>query len=169
MPSATTRQECPRRAGASPKTGETPSINSRKPGRMPHRGLELAAPRVLSASTFALAVASAAVLVLAGCASPGHQSAPVAQSDARALGLAAAQQTTAVDAQWWHQFGDAQLDALVAKALEGSPSLGAAQARLTRAQSVVEAARGAELPQVGFDASVKRELLSRNGLFPPPY
>ena len=30
-------------------------------------------------------------------------------------------------------------------------------------------ARGAELPHVDFDASVKRELLSRNGLFPPPY
>jgi NodT family efflux transporter outer membrane factor (OMF) lipoprotein len=170
MPSATRQQECPRRAGASPKTGETQqSIRSRKPGKGPHRGLELATPRVLSASTFALAVASAAVLVLAGCASPGHQSDAVAQRDAQALGLSAAQQTTAVDAQWWHQFGDAQLDALVAKALEGSPSLGAAQARLTRAQAVVEAARGAELPAVGFDASVKRELLSRNGLFPPPY
>ena len=72
MPSATTRQECPRRAGAAPKTGETQSIHSRKPGKTPHRGLELANPRVLSASTFALAVASAAVLVLAGCASPGH-------------------------------------------------------------------------------------------------
>ena len=169
MSSATTRQECPRRAGAAPKTGETQSIHSRKPGKTPHRGLELANPRVLSASTFALAVASAAVLVLAGCASPGHQSEPVAQRDAQALGLSAAQQTSAVDAQWWHQFGDAQLDALVAKALEGSPSLGSAQARLTRAQAVVEAARGAELPAVAFDTSVKRELLSRNGLFPPPY
>jgi len=170
MPSATRQQECPRRAGASPKTGETQqSIRSRKPSKAPHRGLELATPRMLSASTFALAVASAAVLVLAGCASPGHQSDAVAQRDAQTLGLSAAQHTTAVDTQWWHQFGDAQLDALVAKALEGSPSLGSAQARLTRAQAVVEAARGAELPAVAFDASVKRELLSRNGLFPPPY
>ena len=58
---------------------------------------------------------------------------------------------------------------LVAKALDGSPNLGAAAARVARAQAVVDAARGAELPHVDLDASVKRELLSRNGLFPPPY
>ena len=162
------QQECPRRAGAAAKTGE-PQIERRATQRRPHRGIELDMPRVLSASTFALAVASAAVLMLAGCASPGHQSAPVAARTADSLGLSTAQQTTSVDAQWWHQFGDAQLDALVAKALDGSPSLGAAAARLTRAQAVVEATRGSADPQVGFDTSVTRELLSRNGLFPPPY
>lgn len=168
MPCANQQQECPRRAGAAPKTGESQpaprSLRQRK-----HLGLELDMPRVLSASTFALAVASAAVLMLAGCALPGHQSPPVAARTADSLGLPANQQTTAVDAQWWHQFGDAQLDALVAKALDGSPSLGTAAARLTRAQAIVDATRGSELPQVGFDASVKRELLSKNGIFPPPY
>ena len=168
MTSANQQLDCPRRAGASPKTGE-PQIERRATQRRPHRGIELDMPRMLSASTFALAVASAAVLMLAGCASPGHQTAPVAARTADSLGLSTAQQTTAVDAQWWHQFGDAQLDALVAKALDGSPSLGAAAARLTRAQAVVDATRGSEDPQIAFDASVKRELLSRNGLFPPPY
>ena len=168
MTRAHQQQDCPRRAGASPKTGE-PQIERRATQRRPHRGIELDMPRVLSASTFALAVASAAVLMLAGCASPGHQSEPVVARSADSLGLSTAQPTTSVDAQWWHQFGDAQLDALVAKALDGSPSLGAAAARLTRAQAVVEATRGSEDPQIGFDASVKRELLSRNGLFPPPY
>ena len=168
MNSATPQQECPRRAGAAPKTGE-PQAERRAAKRRPHRGVELDMPRVLSAGTFALAVASAAVLMLAGCASMGNQSEPVAARTADSLGLAATQQTTAVDAQWWHQFGDAQLDALVAKALAGSPNLGAAQARVQRAQAVVDSARGAELPHVDFDASVKRELLSRNGLFPPPY
>ena len=168
MPCANQQQECPRRAGTAPKTGESqPAPRSLR--QRNHLGLELDMPRVLSASTFALAVASAAVLMLAGCASPGHQSPPVAARTADSLGLPANQQTTAVDAQWWHQFGDAQLDALVAKALDGSPSLGTAAARLTRAQAVVEATRGSELPQVGFDASVKRELLSKNGIFPPPY
>ena len=168
MPCANQQPECPRRAGAAPKTGESQPA-PRSPRNRQHRGIELDMPRVLSASTFALAVASAAVLMLAGCASPGHQTAPVAARTADSLGLPADQQTTAVDAQWWHQFGDAQLDALVAKALDGSPSLGAAAARLTRAQAVVDATRGSEDPQIGFDASVKRELLSRNGLFPPPY
>ncbi|MEP6506195.1 MAG: TolC family protein, partial [Betaproteobacteria bacterium] len=168
MPCTHQQQECPRRAGGTPKTGEP--LQTLRPARNRQRGgVELALPRVLSAGTFALAVASAAVLMLAGCASPGHQADPAVVRSAESVGLAADRSTTAVEAQWWHQFGDSQLDALVAKALEGSPSLGAAAARVTRAQAVVEATRGSEAPQVGFDASVKRELLSRNGLFPPPY
>jgi NodT family efflux transporter outer membrane factor (OMF) lipoprotein len=168
MPSIKQQQECPRRAGASAQTGEPlrPARAARQPQ---HRLLDFDMPRVLSAGTMALAVASAAVLMLAGCASMGHQSAPVAIRGADTLGLANAVQTTPVEAQWWHQFGDARLDGLVAKALTGSPNLGAAQARVVRAQAVVDSARGAELPHVDFDAGVKRELLSRNGLFPPPY
>ncbi len=161
-------QDCPRHAGASPKTGE-PQVERRATRRPTHRGLDLDMPRVLSASTFAVAVASAAMLMLAGCASMGSQSAPATARTADSLGLSAAQQTTSVDAQWWKQFGDAQLSALVDKALAGSPNLAAAQARVARAQAVVDNARGAELPHVDFNASVKRELLSRNGLFPPPY
>jgi NodT family efflux transporter outer membrane factor (OMF) lipoprotein len=168
MSSVKQQQECPRRAGAAPQTGE-PARAPRVSRQPQHRGLELDMPRVLSAGTVALAVASAAVLMLAGCASMGHQSTPVAIRGADTMGLANAVQTTPVEAQWWHQFGDARLDDLVAQALAGSPNLGAAQARLARAQAVVDSARGAELPHVDFDASVKRELLSRNGLFPPPY
>jgi len=163
-------QGCPRRAGASDDTG-APHVERRTTRRRTQRVLDIDIdmPRVLSAGTLALAVASAAVLMLAGCASPGHQSAPVAQTSADSLGLSAGQQTTAVDAQWWRQFGDAQLDALVDKALAGSPNLGAAAARLTRARAVVDATRGSTLPQVNLDAGVKRELLSKNGIFPPPY
>jgi NodT family efflux transporter outer membrane factor (OMF) lipoprotein len=168
MNCANQRQDCPRRAGASTNTGELP-VERRATRRRTQRVLDIDMPRVLSAGTLALAVASAAVLMLAGCASPGHQSAPVAQTTADSLGLPAGLQTTAVDAQWWRQFGDAQLDALVDKALAGSPSLGAAAARLTRARAVVDATRGSELPQVNLDTGVKRELLSKNGIFPPPY
>ena len=167
MSSANQQQECPRRAGASPTTGEPPV--ERRATRRPQRALDLDLPRMLSTSTFALAVASAAVLMLSGCASMGSPSTAAAPRSADSLGLVSTEQTTPVAAQWWHQFGDAQLDALVAKALEGSPNLGAAAARVTRAQAVVDATRGTEAPQIGLDASVKRELLSRNGLFPPPY
>jgi len=169
MPSANQQQECPRRAGASPQTGEPQQRDSRVSRQPQHRVLDFDMPRMLSAGTVALAVASAAVLMLAGCADFGHQTAPAAQRTPVSLGLSASQQTTTVDAQWWHQFGDAQLDALVAKALEGSPNLGAAAARVRRAQAAADAVHGAELPQVGFGASVNRELLSKNGIFPPPY
>ena len=161
-------QDCPRRAGASTKTAE-PAADRRSSRNSARSVLHIDTPRMLSAGTFALAVASAAVLMLAGCADMGHQNAPVAARTADSLGLPATQQTTSVDAQWWHQFGDAQLDDLVAKALTGSPSLGAAAARVQGALAIVDNARGADAPHVDFDASVKRELLSRNGLFPPPY
>src|ERR1700761_4258376 len=98
MPSANQQQECPRRAGASPQTGEPQQRDSRAAKQTQHRVLDFDMPRMLSAGTVALAVASAAVLMLAGCADMGHQTAPVAQRTAVAMGLAADQQTTAVDA-----------------------------------------------------------------------
>src|ERR1700674_1782827 len=44
---------------------------------------------------------------------------------------------------WWHAYGDPQLDALVAEALAGSPSLGIAQAPLRAAPAPAIAAGGA--------------------------
>ncbi len=162
------QQDCPRRAEAAPKTGETSSA-SRPARQRLRRGIEIDMPRVLSAGTFALAVASAAVLMLAGCASTGDQVAPAKLHGGDAVGLAASAQTTSVDAQWWRQFGDAELDTLVGKALAGSPNLAAAQDRVRHAEAIVDATRGTEAPQVAFDASINRQLLSANGLFPPPY
>jgi len=168
MLSAHKQQDCPRRAGAEHKTGAT---GDSRPGsrKRPHRGIELDMPRMLSAGTFALAVASAAVLMLAGCATPGHQAPPAEQRSAGTLGLAADRQTTSVDAQWWRRFGDPQLDALVDKALAGAPSIAAAQARLVKAQAMVDATRGVDGPQVGLDVSAERQRLSETGLYPPPY
>ncbi|HEY9027303.1 MAG TPA: TolC family protein, partial [Burkholderiaceae bacterium] len=161
--------ECPRRAGADHKSCETEGAATRPTRKRKHRGLELDMPRMLSAGTFALAVASAAVLMLAGCATPGHQAPPAVERSADSLGLAADAKTTAVDAQWWHRFGDAQLDALVDKALAGAPSIAAAQARLVKAQAMVDATRGVDGPQVGLDVSAERQRLSETGLYPPPY
>jgi NodT family efflux transporter outer membrane factor (OMF) lipoprotein len=162
------QQDCPRRAEAAAKTGETTAPAHPVRNRQ-RRGVEIDMPRVLSAGTFALAVASAAVLMLAGCASPGHQATPAIPRGADSVGLAAGAQTTPVDAQWWQQFGDVQLNDLVAKALAGAPNLRIAQARVVGAQALADATRGTAEPQVGFDASANRQRLSGNGIFPPPY
>jgi NodT family efflux transporter outer membrane factor (OMF) lipoprotein len=168
MLSAHKQQDCPRRAGPAQKTCEA-APESRPARKRQRRGVELDMPRMLSAGTFALAVASAAVLMLAGCATPGPQAPPAVERTADTLGLAADGRTTPVEAQWWHQFGDAQLDALVAKALAGAPGIAAAQARLAKAQSVIDATRGVEGPQVAGEASLNRQRLTENGLYPPPY
>jgi NodT family efflux transporter outer membrane factor (OMF) lipoprotein len=162
------QQDCPRRAEAAPQTGET-TPPARPARTRQRRGVEIDMPRVLSAGTFALAVASAAVLMLAGCASTGNQVPSAKLHGADTVGLAASAETTPVDAQWWHQFGDVQLDGLVSKALAGSPSLAAAADRVRHAEAIVDATRGTEAPQVAFDASAIRQRLTENGLFPPPY
>lgn len=53
--------------------------------------------------------------------------------------------TVAVAPDWWTQFGSAKLDALVAQALENSPTLLAAEATLRQARQVYEAQAGSSL------------------------
>ena len=74
-----------------------------------------------------------------------------------------------VRADWWHDFGDEQLDRLEARALANSPSLRLAQARLARAQAVIEVAKGATLPQVGAQVDLTHQRLTANGMVPPPF
>ncbi len=52
---------------------------------------------------------------------------------------------SAVAANWWAGFGSARLDALVAQALENSPSLAAAEATLRQAQQTYAAQAGSTL------------------------
>jgi multidrug efflux system outer membrane protein len=70
--------------------------------------------------------------------------------------------------QWWLDYRDPQLDALVARALRDHPSLVAAQARVTSANANV----GFEQADAGFriDAPVglNRQRYSSNGFFPEP-
>lgn len=54
---------------------------------------------------------------------------------------------------WWRAFGDAQLDALEAQALQASPTLAAAAARVQRARAVFGATQADELPRVDVGAS----------------
>ena len=67
---------------------------------------------------------------------------------------------------WWHRYGDAQLDQLVAEGLAGSPDVAAAAARIARARGVSESAgadRGPELEGQGSAGKVKQ---SYNNGFP---
>jgi NodT family efflux transporter outer membrane factor (OMF) lipoprotein len=70
------------------------------------------------------------------------------------------------DTTWWQAYGDPQLDALVAEALAGSPSIAIAEGRLREAQAQVDAADAARAPQVGANASVSEQKQSYNYLSP---
>ncbi|GAB3777941.1 efflux transporter outer membrane subunit [Ramlibacter monticola] len=105
--------------------------------------------------------------MLAGCAST-QGIAPEAQLRQPPVPEASSQDVPAVSAQWWREFGDAQLDALVEQALHDNPGLGVARARLRRAQAAGDLARTANQPQFSATADVTRERFSENGLAPPP-
>jgi NodT family efflux transporter outer membrane factor (OMF) lipoprotein len=63
-----------------------------------------------------------------------------------------------IPAQWWSVFGSPQIDALVARALRGSPTLDQARARLTQAQELRTARAGATLyPKVDLTAGAERQ------------
>ena len=110
-----------------------------------------------------------AATALAGCADLSgiapHATVGTPESVGLAAGPAAA---LAPAAPWWHDFGDAQLDRLVAEAIAGSPSLKVAQARLARAQALTDAARAGGGPQLTAKAGATRQRFTENGLYPPP-
>lgn len=123
-----------------------------------------------------LALAIAALPGLTGCADMSGISSQARMRDAASLGLAPAtpaapgtlQVDAAVPADWWRGFGDAQLDALIDRALAGSPNLKLAEARVARATAFTEAARATEGPRLTGSLDVNRQLYSANGPYPPP-
>ena len=70
----------------------------------------------------------------------GTASAPTALGSAQQLAAA-----PAVAADWWHGFGSDKLDALVARAMDNSPSLAAAEATLRQARETYAAQAGSTL------------------------
>jgi NodT family efflux transporter outer membrane factor (OMF) lipoprotein len=117
--------------------------------------------------------AVAALALLAGCVErgdwkPAPQLAPQALTADRALSAAPVDRSAWPQDGWWRSYGDPQLDALVAEALAGSPSLEIAAARLRAAQGQALAAHAARLPTVSADASVTRQRFPQDALYPPP-
>jgi NodT family efflux transporter outer membrane factor (OMF) lipoprotein len=113
-------------------------------------------------------------LLLVACASTDGQStrASLGEGDqlAAADSLAGAKVSPAAwpRADWWKQFGDAQLDGLIDEALAGSPTLKVAEARTRKAVAAADSSRAALFPQVNADLQMMRERFSDQGLFPPP-
>lgn len=117
-------------------------------------------------------VAAAGLMVtgMSGCADMSGIAPQARLRDAPSLGLSAqpGPVTEAVSTEWWRDFGDDTLNGLVATALEVSPNLKLAQARLARAQAVTEVADAAALPQVSGQLDLTRQRYTANGAVPPP-
>ena len=130
-------------------------------------------------ASFRMAVVAAAGLAaaalmatgLTGCADMSGIAPQARVRDASSLGLTALSSTPAsadVFAEWWRDFGDEQLNQTMEKALQTSPTLKLAQARLARANAVTEAADAATLPQLNGQLDATRQRYTANGAVPPP-
>jgi NodT family efflux transporter outer membrane factor (OMF) lipoprotein len=117
-------------------------------------------------------IATVVFSLLAGCASvPDLGPKPVAaapESLASNVTLAGTGAAWPVEG-WWHGFGDAQLDALMAEGLAGSPDVAIAAARVRAAEALAQQAGAALLPRVGAEASAGGVRQSRNMGVPPQF
>ncbi|MGN6207148.1 efflux transporter outer membrane subunit [Asticcacaulis sp.] len=107
-----------------------------------------------------------AATALSGCTTL-PQSAPFASEPSQARKVNPI--NTISEQMWWKSLGDPQLQRLMTQALNNSPSLAMAEARLNQAQAAVSQYRAANRPQVGLDATAYEAKQSYNYLFPKAY
>lgn len=142
------------------------------PSEQRHLPLWRASFRMALVSLASVLAAGVIASGLGGCADLSGIAPQASLRDAPSLGLtaapAAASAPNPVGAQWWRDFGDEPLNALVAQALADSPTLGLAQARLARAQAATQSARAALLPQVNGQLDLTHQRYTANGAVPPP-
>ncbi|QGW83323.1 efflux transporter outer membrane subunit [Variovorax paradoxus] len=117
-------------------------------------------------------VAAALLMVaLAGCADMAGINSHAKLRDASSLGIAAdtnAAVVPSVDSQWWRTFGDAQLNTLIDRAVDGNPNLQVARARLARAQASADIAESALKPKVNGELNLNRQKFNSNYIYPAP-
>ena len=117
-----------------------------------------------AAATLAIALASA--LVLAGCASsrgPAPEGRPLdadSLQTQRSLSGVAVSDAAFPTQDWWTTLGDAQLDSLIDEALQGTPSLAAADARLRQAVAQAGLADAQRKPTLGASGQTAATLHS---------
>jgi len=101
--------------------------------------------------------AAALAAALAGCAVP-----PAEKHETPQLELPATTALPEVAPEWWKNFGDAKLDALVVEALANNRDLGRAMARIDESRAALRAARANQLPNVNANLSAARQHFGPN-------
>lgn len=102
-------------------------------------------------------VAAGAAAALAGCASIpdlGPQPVPASAGEFASEQSLAGVQADWPASDWWTGYGDAQLPALIAEALAGSPDIAAAAARVRGAEALAQQAGAALVPHAELEATV---------------
>jgi len=119
-----------------------------------------AVPRRISRELKALSVLALS-LALNGCIGFGGIGPKSQMMSANTLATDEAIQDAAKDAnwpraQWWHAYGDPQLDAWISLAVQGSPTMAMAAARVRQAKAMAGVAESAESLQINGESTLKR-------------
>lgn len=113
--------------------------------------------------------------VLAGCATPGGLHPAGKMLDAHSLKSEQSFANVPLSPRawpaqdWWKNFGDPQLSALIDEALKDNPGLDEAEARARQAQAVADTANAARLPSADLEAGAEGIRLSNKDPVYPPY
>lgn len=116
-----------------------------------------------------LAVAAASSLLAACAGLPGKPVPPKLNTEVPMAGVDVPANGKWPDAKWWKRYNDPQLDSLIDLALQGSPSLTAAQTRFDSAVQTVRAASAGAGARADANASWARQRMSDSGLIPPQF
>lgn len=139
------------------------------PNRLP---LWRASFRMALVSLASLVAAGVIASGLGGCADMSGITPQASLRDGPSLGLTAspaeANSQARISAEWWRDFGNEPLNRLIGQALQSSPSLKLAQARLARAQAATQGVQAATLPQLNGQIDLTHQRYSANGAVPPP-
>ncbi|WP_416422595.1 efflux transporter outer membrane subunit [Pseudomonas sp. App30] len=114
----------------------------------------------------------ALTLTISGCIGTGGIAPQGKALSANTLATDEAIQAAAKDAhwpasQWWRGYGDAQLDQWVDTALQGSPTLAMAAARVRQAKAMAGVAESAESVQINGKASMTRHKWPTDNFYGP--
>jgi NodT family efflux transporter outer membrane factor (OMF) lipoprotein len=111
-------------------------------------------------------IACVTAALLAGCAAGPEYRKPAPEMPAawtlEAPWRASRPDDAVLRGPWWQRFGDPELDALERRALDNSPTLALAGARLAQAQSALAAATAGRYPQLGLSLRGARQRISAN-------
>jgi multidrug efflux system outer membrane protein len=72
------------------------------------------------------------------------------------------------EARWWTRYDDAQLNALVDRAIKNSPTMAVAATRIGYAQAALASTRSVGGGSLGLEVGLNRQRYSGNGFFPAP-
>lgn len=71
------------------------------------------------------------------------------------------------DSQWWKEYHDPQLNALIDSTLRNSPDMQVAEQRIQLAEAQAKAVEAQDGPEIDFSADVERQRMSAEGLMGP--